>query len=265
MNLNRPPPSSSFCLIQVLAHEVNVGYEGYSNMQLLSFNGERVKSLKHLVRLADESRKEFLRFDLFRDSLVVLEAAAVPEATTQICKDNSIPYPRSADLMVDVDADAEAAKVKVAATVSDGAVAGTDGKAEAEGDLGGQQEQEEGEEQQQQQPAAGVNGGKPRQPSIAPGAAVPARRKLVHKKQRQQQRQRRGVGAVAGAAAAARVAEPKRLLGRRGGRLKSAAAAAIRRVGARAASARNGLRIEGGAVCGRWLARRKSGKNGGRR
>lgn len=264
------PPPPRILLVQVLAHEVNVGYEGFSNMQLLSFNGERVKSLKHLVRLADESREEFLRFDLFRDSLVVLEAAAVPKATTQICKDNSIPSPRSADLIVDIDA--EVTKVKVAAAAADGApplgVAGGDGglavgtegnvEAETEGDFGGQQQQEE-QEQLPLQPATGVNGGKPRKPSIAPGAAVPARRKLAHKKQHQQ---RRGMGAVG---VAARVAEPNRLLGRRGARLRSAAAAAVRRVGARAAAARNGLRIEGGAVYRRWLARRKSEKNGGRR
>lgn len=84
---------------KVLAHEVNVGYEGMSNMQLLEFNGERVKSLKHLVRLADANTDPFLRFDLFRNRVVVLDAAAVPTATAQICEDNSIPSPRSADLV----------------------------------------------------------------------------------------------------------------------------------------------------------------------
>ncbi|CAM9441847.1 unnamed protein product [Laminaria digitata] len=89
-------------MTQVLAHEVNVGYEGMSNMQLLEFNGERVKSLEHLVRLADANTDPFLRFDLFRNRVVVLDAAAVPTATAQICEDNSIPSPRSADLMAKV-------------------------------------------------------------------------------------------------------------------------------------------------------------------
>lgn len=78
---------------------MNVGYEGMSNMQLLEFNGERVKSLQHLVRLADANTDPFLRFDLFRNRVVVLDAAAVPTATAQICEDNSIPSPRSADLV----------------------------------------------------------------------------------------------------------------------------------------------------------------------
>ncbi|CAM9335614.1 unnamed protein product, partial [Hapterophycus canaliculatus] len=149
-------------LTQVLAHEVNVGYEGFSNMQLLSFNGQRVKSLKHLVRLADANQEEFLRFDLFRDRLVVLEAARVAEATKQICEDNSIPSARSADLVPDIDA--------VAAEAHEGSrppplvpTVGEVVEIEAEGDS-------------VQQHPIGVNGGKPRQPSIA-GTAVPARRK----------------------------------------------------------------------------------------
>ncbi|CAN0417198.1 unnamed protein product [Pylaiella littoralis] len=249
-------------LTQVLAHEVNVGYEGFANLRLLSFNGERVKSLKHLVRLADENQEEFLRFDLFQNRLVVLEAAAVPEATAQICEDNSIPSQRSADLMI-VDAEVEIAADEappplVAADGYGGLEFGTEREAEgaeteteSEGGSGQQEEQQ----QQQQQPAAGVNGGKPRQPAIAPGAAVPARRKLGHKQQQQQQQQqRRGTGA------AARAAEPKRSPGRRRARLRSAAVAAVRRVGDGAAAAGGGLRIEGGALCRRWLTRRKSGK-----
>lgn len=94
-SLHPPPKLPS----KVLSHEVNVGYEGMSNMQLLEFNGERVKSLEHLVRLADANTEPFLRFDLFRNRVVVLDAAAVPTATAQICEDNSIPSPRSADLM----------------------------------------------------------------------------------------------------------------------------------------------------------------------
>ncbi|CAB1117253.1 unnamed protein product [Ectocarpus sp. CCAP 1310/34] len=150
--------------LEVLAHEVNVGYEGFSNMQLLSFNGERVKSLRHLVRLADANRQEFLRFELFRDRLIVLEAAGVPDATTQICKDNSIPSPRSSDL------------------VFDPADSRTTAPAVAEDDMmvppASEDEEEEVEDPAQRQPrSAGVNGGKPpRQPSI-PGTVVPVRRK----------------------------------------------------------------------------------------
>lgn len=84
---------------KVLAHEVNVGYEGMSNLQLLAFNGERIRSLEHLVRLADNSKEPFLRFEFYPERVVVLEAAGIPAATTQICRENSIPSPRSADLL----------------------------------------------------------------------------------------------------------------------------------------------------------------------
>ena len=235
---------------------MNVGYEGFSNMQLLAFNGERVKSLKHLVRLADESTEEFLRFDLFRDRLVVLEAAGVAEATTQICEDNSIPSPRSADLV-----DATAAVVDDVQEPPP-ALAGvqlerpgeTEAAAEAEsegGDLGqGQQPQ------QQQQPTTGVvNGGTPRQPpAIAGGAAVPAR----GKREPQQQQQQSGRGSAAAAAGERRAAEPRRA------KWRSAAVTALRRIGA-GAPTKGGLRIEEGArLCRGWMrgARRGSNRDG---
>eukprot|EP00903_Cladosiphon_okamuranus_P015248 g14092.t1 len=241
-------------LTQVLTHEVNVGYEDFSNMQLLAFNGERVKSLRHLVRLADESKEEFLRFDLFRDRLVVLQAAGVAEATTQICEDNSIPSPRSADLV-----DTVAATAAVAAGIAHeppppppppplaGVKLGMPGEAEAdaqddaeERDLGQQQQQ------QQQQPTTGVNGGQPHQPSIA-RAAVPAR----GKREPQQQSGR-------GAAGEGRPAEPRRA------RWKSAAATALGRVGTSAPMRTGGLRIEEGArSCRRWLPGAKRGGDRG--
>ncbi|CAN0108707.1 unnamed protein product [Ectocarpus sp. 12 AP-2014] len=226
-------------LTQVLAHEVNVGYEGFSNMQLLSFNGESVKSLRHLVRLADANRQEFLRFELFRDRLIVLEAAGVPDATTQICKDNSIPSPRSSDL------------------VFDPADSRTTAPAVAEDDMmvppaSEEEEEEEVEDPAQRQPrSVGVNGGKPpRQPSI-PGTVVPVRRKPGG---------RAGEGGTA-----ARRAEPRRDSGKkRGARLRSAVAAAFRRAGASAVAV-GGWRIEGRELLPRWRtgAKRRSRGGGG--
>lgn len=95
------PPLSSRITPQckVLAHEVNVGYEGMSNLQLLKFNGERVKSMEQFIRLVDDNKEPFMRFDLHLNKVMVLEAANVASATTQICEDNSVPAPRSADLL----------------------------------------------------------------------------------------------------------------------------------------------------------------------
>ncbi|CAM9648988.1 unnamed protein product [Ectocarpus fasciculatus] len=228
-------------LTQVLAHEVNVGYEGFSNMQLLSFNGERVKSLRHLVRLADANRQEFLRFELFRDRLVVLEAAGVPEATTQICKDNSIPSPRSSDLVFD----AADSRMPAPAVAEDEMMVPPASESEE------QQEEEEVEDPAQRQPrSAGVNGGKPpRQPSI-PGTVVPVRRKPSG-------RARGGGGTVT------RGAESRRGSGKkRGARLRSAVAAAVRRAGA-SAVAMGGLRTEGRAFLSHWRTGAKRRNRGG--
>lgn len=218
---------------------MNVGYEGFANMQLTAFNGERVKSLKHLVRLAADNKEEFLRFELFRDQIVVLEAASVDEATTQICEDNSIPSPRSADLL---DADAAGGDAHEPPSPLAGVQLGRPGDTEAEAEeaKGGVL----GQQQQQQQPTAGINGGTPRQPSIA-GSAVPAR----GKREPQQQSGRGAAGEGRG-----RGAEPRRT------RLRSAAVTALRRVGASlSAPTKGGPRIEEGARFGRW----QRGKDGG--
>ena len=41
-------------LSQVLAHNCNIGYENNRNMLIRSFNGEAVKSLKHLKTMIDQ-------------------------------------------------------------------------------------------------------------------------------------------------------------------------------------------------------------------
>lgn len=61
-----------------------MGYEGMENMELLSFNSVRVRSLNHLVRLADKSTERFLYFEFSSNRTIVLEAADVPGATKQV-------------------------------------------------------------------------------------------------------------------------------------------------------------------------------------
>lgn len=84
---------------QVLAHKVNLGYEGMNNLQLLAFNGQAVRSLSHLVHLADGNTEPFLRFEFFPDKTVVLDAERVAAVNNQICADNSIPSARSLEFV----------------------------------------------------------------------------------------------------------------------------------------------------------------------
>lgn len=50
-------------LSQVLANEVNIGYEDMSNQQVLKLNGTRLKNIHHLAHLVDSCRDKYLVFE----------------------------------------------------------------------------------------------------------------------------------------------------------------------------------------------------------
>ena len=63
-------------LSQVLACDATLGYEELYNVQVLRFNGEPVRNLRHLAQLCLACDAPFMRFDLdydVRRPLVVLE------------------------------------------------------------------------------------------------------------------------------------------------------------------------------------------------
>jgi hypothetical protein len=64
-------------LSQVLAAEVNVGYEDLTNLQVLAFNGIPVASLAGLAAAVAACGERFFRFDLDSGETVVLDAAKV--------------------------------------------------------------------------------------------------------------------------------------------------------------------------------------------
>ncbi|XP_014513596.1 protease Do-like 2, chloroplastic isoform X1 [Vigna radiata var. radiata] len=85
-------------LSQVLANEVNIGYEDMGNQQVVKFNGTRIKNIHHLAHLVDSCEDRYLRFE-FEDSYVaVLEREAVAGASSSILSDYGIPSGRSSDL-----------------------------------------------------------------------------------------------------------------------------------------------------------------------
>jgi hypothetical protein len=51
-------------LAQVLAAEVNIGYQNINNIQLLACNDVVVKNLKHLVELVQSNKEKYIKFDL---------------------------------------------------------------------------------------------------------------------------------------------------------------------------------------------------------
>ncbi|CAH9133952.1 unnamed protein product [Cuscuta epithymum] len=87
-------------LSQVLANEVNIGYEDISNEQLLKLNGTRIKNIHHLAHLLDSCVEDkYLVFEFEDNFLVVLEREAASAASASILKDYGIPSERSSDLL----------------------------------------------------------------------------------------------------------------------------------------------------------------------
>ncbi|XP_061968723.1 protease Do-like 2, chloroplastic isoform X2 [Populus nigra] len=83
---------------QVLANEVNFGYEEMSNQQVLKFNGTRIKNIHHLAHLVDSCKNKYLVFEFEDNYLVVLEREAASASSFYILKDYGIPSERSSDL-----------------------------------------------------------------------------------------------------------------------------------------------------------------------
>eukprot|EP00742_Colponemidia_sp_Colp-10_P011005 GILJ01012166.1.p1 GENE.GILJ01012166.1~~GILJ01012166.1.p1 ORF type:complete len:580 (-),score=90.18 GILJ01012166.1:114-1853(-) len=86
-------------LSQVLAGEVNVGYHNVGNIQLESINGVPVRNMKHLKELLQNNREPFVRFDLYKDKVIVLRVADVESTKDELTKEHSIHTLISPDLL----------------------------------------------------------------------------------------------------------------------------------------------------------------------
>ncbi|KAL3827873.1 hypothetical protein ACJIZ3_016675 [Penstemon smallii] len=87
-------------LSQVLANEVNIGYEDMSNEQVLKLNGTRIRNIHHLAHLVDSCKDKFLVFEFEDNFMIVLERESALAASTSILKNYGIPSERSEDLLV---------------------------------------------------------------------------------------------------------------------------------------------------------------------
>ncbi|XP_052170643.1 protease Do-like 2, chloroplastic [Diospyros lotus] len=85
-------------LSQVLANDVNIGYEDMGNQQVLKLNGTRIKNIHHLAHLVDSCKDKNLVFEFEDNYLAVLEREAAAAASSCILKDYGIPSERSSDL-----------------------------------------------------------------------------------------------------------------------------------------------------------------------
>ncbi|CAL4986952.1 unnamed protein product [Urochloa decumbens] len=83
---------------QVLAADINTGYEDISNSQVVSFNGQPVKNLKNLVTMVENCKDKFLKFGLEFGQIVILETKTAKAATQDILTARRIPSAMSDDL-----------------------------------------------------------------------------------------------------------------------------------------------------------------------
>ncbi|RLN36270.1 hypothetical protein C2845_PM03G36010 [Panicum miliaceum] len=83
---------------QVLAHEVNIGYEHMGNQQVIKLNGTAVKNIHHLAHLVDTCLDKFPTFEFEDDFLVVLHREEAAAESSDILKEHAIPSVRSSDL-----------------------------------------------------------------------------------------------------------------------------------------------------------------------
>ncbi|RWW82094.1 hypothetical protein BHE74_00009472 [Ensete ventricosum] len=86
-------------LSQVLANEVNIGYEDMGNQQVMKFNGTPIKNIRHLAHLVDTCKDKYLIFEFEDNFLAVLEREAAVAASPFVLKDYGIPCERSSDLL----------------------------------------------------------------------------------------------------------------------------------------------------------------------
>ncbi|KAK4558580.1 hypothetical protein RGQ29_008056 [Quercus rubra] len=86
-------------LSQVLANEVNIGYEDMRNQQVLKFNGTRIKNIGHLAHLVDSCKDKYLVFEFEDNYVAVLERETASAASSSILKGYGIPSERSSDLL----------------------------------------------------------------------------------------------------------------------------------------------------------------------
>lgn len=112
-------------LSQVLAADVNVGFEEIVNTQVLKVDGRPINNLRDLVAAVAASTGQYITLDLEYNQLVILDREAAHAATADILTQHCIPHDRSEDLR----AEAAAAAGGDAAAGAQEAKAGADAAA----------------------------------------------------------------------------------------------------------------------------------------
>jgi len=78
------PDDNAVVLTQVLGDEVNVGYQNFDPMVLVSINGKKVHNLREVVELVESCKDEYITFEFEGDIPVTLNIGKLREATPRI-------------------------------------------------------------------------------------------------------------------------------------------------------------------------------------
>lgn len=95
------PEQQVVILSQVLVDEVNSGYQGFADLEVLKVDGKRPNNLRHLRWLVEHCEGQFVRFDLDDGRVVVLDREEAEVAHRRILELHRVPAPMSADLLAD--------------------------------------------------------------------------------------------------------------------------------------------------------------------
>eukprot|EP00897_Mesotaenium_endlicherianum_P005554 jgi/Mesen1/5026/ME000025S04425 len=87
------PAQEAVLLSQVLAAEINTGYQNMGNVQVIKCNDVYVKNLKHLAKLVLHNPRPHLTLDLDRDKRIVIDMKKANAVTESILRQNYIPAP----------------------------------------------------------------------------------------------------------------------------------------------------------------------------
>ena len=91
---NTAPDEQVVLLAQVLADEVNVGYQYLDSRVLLSVNGKKVRNLKEAVEMVENCKDEYITFMFEEDTPVTLNLARLRAATPRILERYRVPADR---------------------------------------------------------------------------------------------------------------------------------------------------------------------------
>ena len=92
------PGQQVVILSQVLADEVNAGYQGMHDLEVRSVNGRRVHNLRELRDAVEGAEGAFLRLDFVDDRVLVVSRAEAEAAHARIMAKHRVPSRASPDL-----------------------------------------------------------------------------------------------------------------------------------------------------------------------